>query len=826
MRPAASASLLLLAIAASVVLAHAINYRQPIAALTSAVTVDGTIGSSEWGEATVFQFGNNRVTAYVKGDFATRALYFAFDVSTPDDNGAIDFCAQDYVNVTLDWPHVGGATPGQNHRAYTLHRPCTFPTGGPTEESEGTGLGWATIPGPYAWNAIGASGQNSRWTAEFSIPLPGDVQAPQQVTGARIEVLDKTLISGVVTDVYYLWPDASPRSNPSQWGDLTWGGTANGGKGLGVGDHDWSYDPDSTDMANELLHIIFNSGNEDMQLNSIDLTSVGSADPSVSVQRVVFVLDVNGNLNYDQADVLLGTGVFQPGNAALTINVANGGLIPMNTRVDLLIGVEMSPNAEIGKALQFNVPALRATGRTSGVQVNALAVPIASARKTIRASNTTGGAGGDSPQDHAYTPGVGSADNVMLQLKVRAGSGSAIAFERMKLSAYGTGDERGIKQVKLVRDLDSDGMFDAGEPVAAAASYVADNGTLVLDPDPDFGVLPNQLMHLLVVYEMTNNTRNGDTFAFNVTELRVTNAADGSVAQFNLPIRSATKTVVIGVPGSCSGTVTLGLQPNPVNASGNVSVAVGGLQNCAGLTASLRKDSCSGDLVRSCILGAAGSCSSAFEAPSSDGSYIYYACVDKNADGKFGAGEADLKVLRVLGAFNACSQSSLAACLTREQCLGSNGNWCPAVGGGVCTSAPCPSEACSGTVSAQLSKQESGVGEQLTVSVSGLSSCSGWPATVHRDSCSGETVASCALSDDRCSAAFSAPGKKGNYSLAVCFDKNRDGAFGAGESVTLSLTVTEAVVDLTWLIIVAVVIIGLIAVFAVVERLLRERPEK
>ncbi|MEM5794513.1 MAG: NEW3 domain-containing protein [Candidatus Aenigmatarchaeota archaeon] len=99
----------------------------------------------------------------------------------------------------------------------------------------------------------------------------------------------------------------------------------------------------------------------------------------------------------------------------------------------------------------------------------------------------------------------------------------------------------------------------------------------------------------------------------------------------------------------CSGDIQLTLDKTVVPPSASVTPSASGLSNCDGKKISFRDNACGlGNEVSSCIVSGNGCQGSSFTAPSSDGFYRYYACIDKNENGNFNdQGESDDETLQV-----------------------------------------------------------------------------------------------------------------------------------------------------------------------------------
>lgn len=112
-----------------------------------------------------------------------------------------------------------------------------------------------------------------------------------------------------------------------------------------------------------------------------------------------------------------------------------------------------------------------------------------------------------------------ATDVPMLSLRV-GGTTAATTVTRLVLRASGTAhDATAVSQVRVVADLDRDGVPEAGEPVLGSGSYTADDGALDLSISRT--IPANGFEHWLVVYDLSGQATGGQTL-----RVRVASTAD------------------------------------------------------------------------------------------------------------------------------------------------------------------------------------------------------------------------------------------------------------------------------------------------------------
>ncbi len=209
---------------------------------------------------------------------------------------------------------------------------------------------------------------------------------------------------------------------------------------------------------------------------------------------------------------------------------------------------------------------------------------------------------------------------------------------------------------------------------------------------------------------------------------------------------------ILTVTNSCTGPLSLVLNPSTTGKLSPVSPFGGNLATCSGKNINFKLGSCnSGVWVSNCSAGAIGCTGTSFNSPNSFGSFRYSGCIDINNDGDTNdAGENATATLAV---------SSL----------------------------------CSANLALSLSPTSTTWGASVTPTASGLSGCNGYNVEFRSGSCAGVKQTNCSASGVGCSGpGFIAPSADGVSSYFACIDANSDGDFiDAGEFASASLTVNS-----------------------------------
>lgn len=159
--------------------------------------------------------------------------------------------------------------------------------------------------------------------------------------------------------------------------------------------------------------------------------------------------------------------------------------------------------------------------------------------------------GGNTPGDHGnYFDPDADPFNEMLQVNVTA-SNEGLTQINFTLAAFGTADDStDIAEVDLIYDLNGNGLYDtATESILDSGVYSTDNGTLQLDSGH---TIPQGESHaFLIVYQLTFTATAGETFQFDVTQIRALGQTSGLTLNLpGPPYTSAVKTMVGSVVAS------------------------------------------------------------------------------------------------------------------------------------------------------------------------------------------------------------------------------------------------------------------------------------
>lgn len=418
--------------------------------------------------------------------------------------------------------------------------------------------------------------------------------------------------------------------------------------------------------------------------NIISSNSTGSAKNSFLTNETVYAFNV-GNLTADskQIRIYIVNDNTTWSNGTILNDVSTGFKTPTtNSSGHLASPLQLWTTPKVGKydlvadlnsngIFDINTDLVDNTSET-GFEVSLAPIP------TLTLS-----VGSNSPSDHSFDLSNVSQQNVMLQLRVDAGTVEDVKINSFWLVAGGSGnDKAGIVTIRLISDENSDGKVDSLDRLLAFNNYISDDGVSQLKLESGFIVSKNKTAHLLFTYTMTNSSNPGDTYYFRIVSIEAFGSSTNEKANITgLIITSPTKTIsgekpspqpavcsnfknqssceansckwcsvdnscrssTESCPQQCSGSISLIFQQQETASN----AVVGGLTGCDKKLVQLRENSCSGKEIATCSISAGG-CVISFANPTEKGDYTYTACLDKDGNGNFeGEGEKISAVLTI-----------------------------------------------------------------------------------------------------------------------------------------------------------------------------------
>jgi len=284
-------------------------------------------------------------------------------------------------------------------------------------------------------------------------------------------------------------------------------------------------------------------------MTDIQIKESGSADAQQAISQVGLFRD-NGNNNFDSSDTQIGSWTqFNGADGTADFTVQTGEQqFGANEERRYHIVLKLSGSGVPPNTLDFGVEDVTTATDTIGIGFpTPTAQTIRGVQLLIPDLSVT-----DMSPSTAGTAEMASQNNVIHTIEVDYPDGPENDIGSITLQASGTGDDgRAIPAVKLWRDLDDDGMFDAQQDEQLAqSSFSGNDGMVTLNVSPADSTLPKGDTQLFfVTVDFNTNGSHGDTFSTQITDIGGT-----------LP-----GTNIIGVP-TPSGSANAGLiLQNPLN---------------------------------------------------------------------------------------------------------------------------------------------------------------------------------------------------------------------------------------------------------------------
>lgn len=279
------------------------------------------------------------------------------------------------------------------------------------------------------------------------------------------------------------------------------------------------------------LQLTARAANEDVTLARLDLELSGSLDDPTGISALHLHVDADGDGEVDPEDVELGAPARPTGDDGTVSFAPLSARVPRNAAQHLLVTVDLSGSGQAGEdftlALESDA-AVTAFGARSGA-VSARGAPIVGARRAlVGALNVR--LGPSSPAGQGVWPGR-SAPMLQLELFTR---GEAVRIDGLTLSL--PSGEGVVARVRLVRDVDGDGVASEGEPELASAT--PSGGRLPLE-GLGLDLALDSAARVLAVVELRDDAAVGEMIRLSLAapeDLAVSGASSGPLTVVGPPV--------------------------------------------------------------------------------------------------------------------------------------------------------------------------------------------------------------------------------------------------------------------------------------------------
>jgi len=297
------------------------------------------------------------------------------------------------------------------------------------------------------------------------------------------------------------------------------------------------------------------SAAESLQVHSLVVKGLGTANEPTAVDSVTLYYDVNENGQYDALiDVQLGNKqVYTSDDGTVTFAFSPARTIPAGQAQHWLVVYNLKSNIPNGSTMQARVELANyvyVVGKTSGETVPAQGnFPVVGGLKTIsNVGQMTVAAGANTPG--ATNETAGSDHIPMLQLSLSASGAESLRVTSIALKGTGTlNHATKITEALLYRDVNTNGTFEpvTDQLIAPAQTFADSAGFVRFTLSTPDTIIPNGSRTWLVLASLSSTADSGKTFGFRLTandSAKVTGVQSGQTASvLGSPIQGATKTV-------------------------------------------------------------------------------------------------------------------------------------------------------------------------------------------------------------------------------------------------------------------------------------------
>ncbi|PKK90072.1 MAG: hypothetical protein CVV64_11170 [Candidatus Wallbacteria bacterium HGW-Wallbacteria-1] len=313
---------------------------------------------------------------------------------------------------------------------------------------------------------------------------------------------------------------------------------------------------------------------ENININSILVHEIGSANATSDIVRVFCAIDTdnNGSLNGAEGERPTAANVtFTTDNGTANITFVTPIPVTAGGSVNLLIGYQTAASFAGGATLASRIDdvgtGISATGVSSSQSVPLTGAPAMLTSNTIKGTGTLSAVKGTSSPSGGIRAGA-NTNAPILQVKLTAGAGENVNVTSITVREQGTITETSdTTSVSVAVDTDGDGVLDAGETIIGTSTFASNESTIALAPA--VSVPMGGSANILVVASTNAGFAFGETIQFDVWNPSIDLTAAGALSTETI---QSTDPTIAGTNLKASGSFSVTKHASSPNEPNGVTV--------------------------------------------------------------------------------------------------------------------------------------------------------------------------------------------------------------------------------------------------------------